>query len=619
MKKIIILTVLFIEVFLTKAQNVNYDAAIDIAANKNNYRKKINILLSDKKYKNLSDSDKRIKALKNFSTFLNDPFNNTLDKINYWDIKGELDSNNEKIFTKEEKFESSPIIAPLDGITLPTKIIDASAKFIAERTKQELTIAFFNKFRKQFSDNKLADLFPNTAYLLNSSDYFLMPSMGKMWIGAFKIDLKSLPDNLENVINGDDSINNTEKFKVFSITLKLFNYLELGIHPVDIFSYMANKYSKDSSCISRGITLTNLIAQNLRYNGFEKTWLPFDSLEQMTDDEIKYFVGLIYQNDRHITKLLVNYNVQLNYNKFFNAIKELASILDYNQKIITDMKSDVQLTKDASFALYSKTFYEMLEWGIKQYFVTTPQDANSAYNYLTKIKSIMDNTFKAKNAFEAEDYGMGFLYSMQILKNMDLVNQKLEQRFKDFFTYGSFMVDIISASNYNSDQIAKIIEKYAMPVNSYLVKRNSKRSIDINAYPGFYGGYENESFTVKGGSAVFGITAPVGFSFSMGCKEKSHSLFLSVIDIGAPLSYRLMNDTAQGLPENIKWPQVFSPGLHYVCGFKNSPVSLMLGAQYTPLLRRIENDKNVLNDINTWRFGLTLTIDLPLFNLKRIN
>jgi hypothetical protein len=121
----------------------------------------------------------------------------------------------------------------------------------------------------------------------------------------------------------------------------------------------------------------------------------------------------------------------------------------------------------------------------------------------------------------------------------------------------------------------------------------------------------------------YGITAPIGFSYSfkncndVGANKQSSSstFFLSVIDIGAPFSYRFKKDEAEGLPENITWEQVFSPGFFYIYGFKNSPLSIGLNAQFAPFLRKIE-ENNVLETKNIFRMGLTLLVDIPLFNLS---
>jgi hypothetical protein len=125
----------------------------------------------------------------------------------------------------------------------------------------------------------------------------------------------------------------------------------------------------------------------------------------------------------------------------------------------------------------------------------------------------------------------------------------------------------------------------------------------------------------KSNSPSFGITAPIGFSFSWRSDSKeiyapSHSLFISAIDLGAPISYRLMNDAANGLPENIKWKQIFSPGLYYIYGFKNAPMCLSVGVQYTPLLRKIETD-SILEEENVVKAGISLMVDIPLFSIYK--
>ena len=112
------------------------------------------------------------------------------------------------------------------------------------------------------------------------------------------------------------------------------------------------------------------------------------------------------------------------------------------------------------------------------------------------------------------------------------------------------------------------------------------------------------------------------FAFSWSKKNKdetyspSHSLFISALDLGAPFSYRFVNDSAEGLPENITWEQIFSPGVFYVFGFKNTPLALSTGIQYTPLLRKIET-QNILDDENVVRISMALTVDIPIFNLYK--
>lgn len=197
--------------------------------------------------------------------------------------------------------------------------------------------------------------------------------------------------------------------------------------------------------------------------------------------------------------------------------------------------------------------------------------------------------------------------------------------------------DIILAKG--SAELSTVIEKYAMPVGSYKVKRRSPWSVDLNAYFGLYGGYEWIQSSALGNSAkggwVVGLTAPIGFSFSWAAFAKgyaaeadnhyslkkgirryrgsSHTISATIIDIGAVVSYRLSNNADKPLPASVTWGQVVAPGLAYRLGLKNTPLCLHLGMQYAPQLRTI----NQLKYQNTLRSTLGLTFDLPLINLAK--
>ena len=197
--------------------------------------------------------------------------------------------------------------------------------------------------------------------------------------------------------------------------------------------------------------------------------------------------------------------------------------------------------------------------------------------------------------------------------------------------------DIINASG--SQDLSKVIESYALPPGSYKVKRRSSFNIDLNAYFGGYYGVEwtqneNGKYNLKKSGMVFGLSAPVGLSFSWAgfvapqntgagditlrktlrrFKGTSHTLSLTVIDIGAVVSYRISNSANKPLPEKLKWGQVLSPGAYYRYGLKGTPLCISLGVQYAPLLRTIDNQ----SFRNTMRLSAGIMMDLPLFNLYR--
>ncbi len=203
-------------------------------------------------------------------------------------------------------------------------------------------------------------------------------------------------------------------------------------------------------------------------------------------------------------------------------------------------------------------------------------------------------------------------------------------------------------------QLAKVVESYAMPVGSYKRKRNNWWSVDLNAFAGPYVGYEwsrRQQNDATGGSVrkkggVWGFSVPIGISVSktFGRRWRSGSLpedmvrnpdkvkllkrnlyvrsgwtFTltgSIVDLGAVVSYRLGNtpgDTT--IQQSFKWSQLISPGIHLAVALPGSPFTVSTGLQYTPQLRKYEEaGKPNEQQFNTTRIYLGLMFDLPLFN-----
>lgn len=214
----------------------------------------------------------------------------------------------------------------------------------------------------------------------------------------------------------------------------------------------------------------------------------------------------------------------------------------------------------------------------------------------------------------------------------------------------------------NDKQLAKVVESYAMPVGSYKRKRNNWWSVDLNAFAGVYAGYEwatrqqNDTSKLSGrrGGAVWGFSVPIGISVSKtfgrkwkaGKREfdahngmfpddyvrnpdkvkiKKQDLYnrtgwtltvtASIVDLGAPVSYRLFQSKDTTIGQSFKWSQLISPGLHIAVALPSSPFTISTGIQYTPQLRKYqEAGKPNEQQFNTTRAYLGLMFDLPLFN-----
>jgi hypothetical protein len=210
-----------------------------------------------------------------------------------------------------------------------------------------------------------------------------------------------------------------------------------------------------------------------------------------------------------------------------------------------------------------------------------------------------------------------------------------------FSKYTTFMVDITAANS--SSEVKEIIKKEIVSPNNYVTKRFSKVSLSISAHPGLFLGYEqldltqseidDPDITEEEWAPNFGFTAPVGLELAFGNRSKdlsemgpislkknqndyvaktmkgsSWSFFISLLDLGAIVNYRLTENDETELPQEVTFKQVFSPGGYLNFGFRNSPIAIGAGFQYTPELRKIGSDL----EKNAFRYSIRFSWDIPL-------
>ena len=180
---------------------------------------------------------------------------------------------------------------------------------------------------------------------------------------------------------------------------------------------------------------------------------------------------------------------------------------------------------------------------------------------------------------------------------------------KKYFKYVTFMATVADAKS--STEAEGAFDMFALPPGSSRLKKNSKFSVGLNAYVGPAVG--NEILFEGGSKEFFALTAPVGIAISRGFgKGGSFSAFVPVLDVGAVTAFRFGDNTSR-LPE-LSFKNLIAPGLYGVYGFgKNIPLSVGIGAQMGPNLRKITKNNREMTD-RGWRWGAFLAVDIPVFN-----
>ncbi|MBF9222577.1 hypothetical protein [Hymenobacter ruricola] len=234
--------------------------------------------------------------------------------------------------------------------------------------------------------------------------------------------------------------------------------------------------------------------------------------------------------------------------------------------------------------------------------------------------------------------------------------------------YGGFMAALAQAKN--PDDVRAALEAAALPVGSSSVKRRSFSSLTLNAFGGVTGGLERTSVPADAAAVVpstpwrsnVGFSAPIGLAFSWGWRgaaqqarlnalqhptsgryakrlgrvdqayryynatgQESYltgsafSLFVSVVDLGVPVLLRLKDSQTSTVPQNVDFRHVFAPGVFAIHGFRNTPISVFAGAQFTPQLRQLDTTglktAGSAPFLNSMRFNAGVTIDIPIITL----
>jgi hypothetical protein len=457
-----------------------------------------------------------------------------------------------------------------------TNFADGLAKFVVERVKQELSAAFFERFKKDLNSNEqLKIMFPASCDALNviGDEIYNYSAYLDLLRESFKKDMVLLLPHIRKLVDDKsmDSIfsQNPEIKLMLSHALYIENEFSEGKFPGEVFhGYVVNEATKDALDLEKvnkfiypSLETLDLLSQSIRSQQDDQYWVDAESLKLLFDDvTFQIYLGLVYQQ-------AVNKPI-----KFTDKIDLASKMHEYGQKI-TSLKEIFKpyliglVEKGSNIKYYYTAIKESQKTGKDK---PTYQDYYSLYdatvNFLeySSQSPFLENLLKQDNMPNLMNYfssvrSMGNIYidlyekqyssaiveftgivqtvlSSKIKANNDLVvednsrKSTLENRNADLkkilnvnsliLKYGSLAASISKAEN--SEDVKNAVEAASLPVGSSRIKRETEFNVALNAYCGLFAGHEEEKFSLKNGETFnsFGVTAPIGLSVSWG-----HSLF----------------------------------------------------------------------------------------------
>jgi len=554
----------------------------------------------------------------------------------------------------------APIFSQISAVDVTT-IADGLAKFLVNRTKEELSAAFFVQLKEDLNDyEELKILFPETLDILNLIDekiYQFSAYLTELR-DAFIIDLNNLPYHIPDILELHENYFSQEGKEWIKPVLKsasfvtdalikedsVFrpgNFLDSLNKNVDHFFDLNANPGRWDYLINGSIKTTHLVSASLRSGDTSRYWISLDSLKLLVKDSValKIYLGLIYAEagtenilfapskplQAYLDTLAANYGkyvrpIQDSLVAFGRKLKEA----DLNYRLIKDIK--YHKTKDSllrySYALYSSCL-DVIESGVGLLtpFVTINNARVQDYIVVSKDMGKIYIEVRQKK------------YALAILSLADLLDILVQPYYTDssrtrpyvrlirkLNTYGTFIANVAKADN--SDEVADIIDKTVLPTGSSYVKKHSVFNISLSAYTGLYYGQQRQATDQKFVS-VAGVYAPLGIAASWGIVRPNRkppwslSLFASIIDIGSIVSYRFTNynDTIAN-DVHVRLGQIVSPGGHLVIGLPRWPLSVGAGFNWAPLITKVEKNEISIqpNNKTPLRYEIFAAVDIPLLH-----
>ncbi|MFS4448405.1 hypothetical protein [Maribacter sp. 2307UL18-2] len=644
---------------------INYVRALN--PNKEEYPKAYFIL---KKY----DSDESV-------TFLNEnrisgPSNTIIPVLGLLDSIPDFDKRIE-----EYKLTESPGTVQGAGAapSIAAPLIDALSTVVAKRFKEELTLAFLEDFKDKLKKQKyLAQIFPNAYNVLLNENIFNTSLWLTTFRGAMDEDLKILPENVPVVLEAiKNSVNlKGDTKKLLSHALSLYRpALQFINHPEKSYANIQELTDAIVPLIEGNLGEENSVKGILL---FSRLFLKELGDKQYSNWSSKQAISQLLRNPQmmqaYIGFTLEKYKDKLSTTSF-NETQNVYDAINTGgliSKITTYLTSAVQ--KVNGFIVEVETlnqrrrsekigFSDYLDltdkgFGIIEFLANDDwinsffqnKESNSLLNSVSQISQIISLGNSIKTAVDAKEYSKILVSLFGFIKTF-IPQEALDasKTFPVIVNYANLAIGLSGAKT--SEEMVAVIETAALPLQSYRLKRYSRFSISLNAYAGAFFGYERlQSANVANKtSALIGFTAPigVGFNWALGTPDEqtgqvpfkstertdkkgtsiredrylgkhSLSVFASLIDVGALAVYRLSDD--QTPVGDIQFQNIFAPGAQVIFGWGKTPISIGLGVQYGPSLRKVNAVDGFVSptiESRGWRYGASLIVDIPLLQLYR--
>lgn len=391
----------------------------------------------------------------------------------------------------------SSIITSVGGVDV-TNLANGITEFMIKRAKEELTVAFFERFQKFAKNNpEFQILFPKTTENLSGLLSYNYPQMLPALRTGFLEDLSKITYNLDDVLalpRYKTLLQNFPEVRVAIRSLRLVHEIETGasnaadiikeFSSFDEFDFNNITTSNNLKNVGSTLKIASLFSESVR-NDTSKShvnnvWVTGKELNELFKDKILFniYMGLIYQQSKNDFLRYKDKNgetkdfysllaVQAQNNNLFvfqNKLKEFFELTTEVNNTFKDIKSKIDSNKRPSndeYYNYVNVSLDLVDYSfsIAKIFTEIPK----VDNYMTiakKSNSLYKDIYTKKYSQAVKD-------AIDIFTQIDtLVKANLETNIQN-------IKDNLSSSN------NEVVKRLALGTNPFKLRFVTKKDIDI--------------------------------------------------------------------------------------------------------------------------------------------
>lgn len=519
-------------------------------------------------------------------------------------------------------------------------LLTAIADVVIDHAKQELATAYFNRWAESIKEQNITliikgdtnttslhHLCPNTYLLVENSQANMNMQIGKTLLTAFKHDLIDLHTNIDKHLI-PEAYKNENGYALYKYSYDLYNKLKDRKNITQALREVRPSIDSSSNKASHIINLITGISESMLDKN-KDSWIDIKS-EQIKDysSMMDIYLNLLSKN-KSLTLTFENLGIKDWSEKNKKYYYAFSSSFEYIQSTYTYISQAYQSNKPTNYSVGPTADHEPNQenkapqttidgteiisdfLSIAEIYISLEQNKQDLQQGINIAKELL----AFYRATAKENYSEAVLAAMRCL-DLFVDDSKLPKTLIQFLTIAA---DISQAENI--EDAKNILNAAILPVGSYKIKRSVRFSSSINSYLGFNAGGEVLPSNKLDDKYQYyiGPFLPIGVDLSWSSGDKnnasdSRTLYFSVIDLGVLAGYRFSDSLSENVPQ-VKFEHIISPGVHFIYGFKNSPLSCGLGAQYTPQLREITQNGVIVDKALSLRFTAFVAVDIPLLSL----